>query len=162
MRILIMRHAKAGRREPWNPGDQERSLVPDGRLQAQAIARQFGRIAFSAIFSSPYTRCLETLEPLSLECGTEIKPDERLSESTYFSALQSFVMTLEEEGVYAACSHGNVVPALVELLVGRQVRHLPEPIISTRGSIWDITLRRGVAVAVTLVEPMLGREHHYI
>jgi 8-oxo-dGTP diphosphatase len=129
--------------------------------QAQELADLLGSVKFTALFSSPYPRCLETLEPLRRKLGLEVKPDERLAETTTLVALESFLMGLEEEGVYAVCSHGNVVPAIVELLVGRQVLALPEPILSSKGSVWDVEIDRGTVRSVVFKEPEMKREYRY-
>jgi 8-oxo-dGTP diphosphatase len=125
------------------------------------LAARVGSAKFTALFSSPYPRCLETLEPLRRCAGIEVKPDERLSEATTLVALESFLMGLDNDGVYVVCSHGNVVPALVELLVGRQVSTLPEPILSSKGSIWDIEIERGTVGSVRFIEPDRNREYCY-
>ncbi len=41
------------------------SLSPLGRQQALAVARRFGNLAISAIYSSPFTRCIETAQRLA-------------------------------------------------------------------------------------------------
>lgn len=145
MRLLGIRHGKAGRRESWNPTDVERHLTVDGWSQAQRIAELFSGVSFDTIFSSPYPRCIETVEPLGKYVDVDIKPDERLSESTSINALQSFLLSLDPESSYVACTHGNVIPAIVELLVGREVGALPDALPCAKGSIWDIRIEKGRA-----------------
>jgi 8-oxo-dGTP diphosphatase len=137
-------------------------LTNEGVLQAELLVEEFGELAFTELYSSPYSRCIETLEPLAERCGLEIKIDDRLSEATTYSAIDSFMLSLNPHGIIAACSHGNVVPAIVEKLVGRQVEYLPEPILSSKGSVWDIEVAQGSATSVRFFEPLSRRAHAYL
>ena len=66
MTLLLIRHAKAGKRGPNYPDDGLRPLTKEGRAQARKLAKLFKvlGIEFDCLFSSPYTRALETAEPL--------------------------------------------------------------------------------------------------
>ena len=64
--ILLVRHAKAGRRGPGRPDDSQRPLTKEGRAQARKLAQLFKilDVRFDHLFSSPYTRALQTAEAL--------------------------------------------------------------------------------------------------
>ena len=66
MTLLLIRHAKAGKRGPDYPDDSQRPLTREGRAQARKLAELFKSlgIRFDALFSSPATRTLETAKPL--------------------------------------------------------------------------------------------------
>ena len=59
--------------------------------------------------SSPYTRCVETVEPLAAELGLEVELDDRLAEGAGSAAAAEL---LQEDGV-VACTHGDVIHNLL-------------------------------------------------
>ena len=71
MTLYLIRHAQADERgpqySPKYPDDSLRPLVTKGHKQAKALAKALGilDIKFDRLFSSPYTRALETAQPLS-------------------------------------------------------------------------------------------------
>ena len=60
------------------------------------------------ILSSPYVRCVQTVEPLAAALGLEVELDERLKEGKGDAAAE----LLREDGV-VCCTHGDIVEALV-------------------------------------------------
>lgn len=69
------------------------------------------------LLSSPYVRCVQTLEPLAEITGLEIVIDERLTEE---SPLEKTLAVLDDVADNAVlCSHGDVIPDLVNGLIRR-------------------------------------------
>jgi 8-oxo-dGTP diphosphatase len=60
------------------------------------------------VVSSPYVRCVQTVEPLAAELGLEVELDDRLKEGAGASAAG----LLSEDGV-VCCTHGDIVEALL-------------------------------------------------
>ncbi len=152
MRVVIVRHAKAGKRSSWEHEDFDRPLDQTGIKQAREIAELFKNCAVTALFSSPYKRCVETLDPLGSALGLEVKLDDRLVENTTFVALQSFLLSLDENGFYVACTHGNVAPELVEILIGSKIERVGAPLRCAKGSVWDIEVVKGRVEAISYQE----------
>lgn len=67
MTLTLIRHAQADARGPKYPDDSTRPLIQKGHKQAKALAKALERLdtRFDRLFSSPYTRALETAEPLT-------------------------------------------------------------------------------------------------
>ena len=105
---VLVRHASAGDRDRWAGDDWHRPLDKKGRRQAEEIAATFGAEDIRRVVSSPYVRCVQTVEPLAAALGLEVELDERLAEGGGFSAQA----LLEEDGV-VACTHGDVIHALI-------------------------------------------------
>jgi Histidine phosphatase superfamily (branch 1) len=57
---LLVRHAHA----PWSP-DESGGLSPEGRLAAERLAGILAAERIDAIYSSPYSRARETVDPLA-------------------------------------------------------------------------------------------------
>ena len=116
--LYLIRHAKAGSRERWTADDRLRPLSKRGHRQAEALVRLFDG------------RAVERIVDRSLP----IDESEALSEGAPLSSVLEFVGGLH--GVAAAlCSHGDVIPTLVEHLAadGMAVEGEPD---WRKGSLW--------------------------
>jgi broad specificity phosphatase PhoE len=105
---ILLRHASAGDRHTWTGDDRLRPLDDKGRRQALEIAVALGSEDVRRVVSSPYTRCVQTVEPLAAELGLEVELDDRLAEGAGGAAQP----LLEEDGV-VACTHGDVIHDLL-------------------------------------------------
>jgi phosphohistidine phosphatase SixA len=104
---VLLRHASAGHRTRWDGHDVARPLDDRGRRQAIELVELL-RPYVRRIVSSPYVRCVETVEPLAAALGVPVEEDERLAEGADSSASE----LLGEDGV-VCCTHGDVAEALV-------------------------------------------------
>jgi 8-oxo-dGTP diphosphatase len=123
--LYVVRHAHAGRRSDWNADDRTRPLSDRGELQAKGIAtaidRDRERSAPLRILTSPAKRCDQTVQPLAHQCGGEIVVDDRLFEGAdrdeISSLLDDIARAVDDGADVVACSHGDVIPVLLGLLV---------------------------------------------
>jgi 8-oxo-dGTP diphosphatase len=105
---VLLRHASAGDRDHWAGDDQHRPLDEKGRRQAEKIAEAFASEDIRRVVSSPYVRCIQTVEPLAAALGLEVELDDRLAEGGDGSAQE----LIDEAGV-VACTHGDVIYELL-------------------------------------------------
>ena len=81
MKLYVVRHVKAGSRTSWDgDDDRERPVSKSGCRQADAIAARLAPEGVSQLVSSPYARCVQSLEPLAAILGLSVREDERLAE----------------------------------------------------------------------------------
>jgi phosphohistidine phosphatase len=89
--LYLIRHARADERGSKYPDDTKRPLIEKGFTQAQNLAEVFQKleIRFDYVFSSPYTRAMQTARPLA-SClkGGEIEYLETLADSDYKTLLE--------------------------------------------------------------------------
>lgn len=104
MTSVLLRHASAGDRDDWDGPDLLRPLDRRGRRQAAELVELLRPYGLRRILSSPYVRCLETVEPLGAALGLPVEEDERLTEGAGPGARE----LLQEDGVLA-CTHGDIV-----------------------------------------------------
>lgn len=104
MTSVLLRHASAGDRDGWDGPDLLRPLDRRGRRQAAELVELLRPYGLRRILSSPYVRCLETVEPLGAALGLPVEEDERLTEGAGPGARE----LLQEDGVLA-CTHGDIV-----------------------------------------------------
>src|SRR5712664_2134593 len=76
--FYVVRHAKSGSRGHWSGDDRLRPLSKKGQQQAEGLVSVLAPFPISAIFSSPYLRCMQTVEPLARVRRLEIKPSPSL------------------------------------------------------------------------------------
>jgi 8-oxo-dGTP diphosphatase len=88
--------------------DQLRPLDARGRLQAAAIVELLLPLGLSRVVSSPYVRCLETVEPLAAALEVPVEADDRLAEGAGLAAAE----LVRETGV-VCCTHGDIVEAVL-------------------------------------------------
>jgi 8-oxo-(d)GTP phosphatase len=76
--LLLVRHASAGDPSNWEGDDRVRPLDERGRRQAAGLVDALAGFEIERIVSSPYARCVQTVEPLAAARGLEIEHDEAL------------------------------------------------------------------------------------
>ena len=102
MTVILLRHASAGDRDTWEGDDRLRPLDKRGRKQAEKLRDILRGYGVTRALSSPYVRCVQTVEPL----GLEVEVDERLAEG---APLAETLSLLEEADGAVACTHGDVI-----------------------------------------------------
>jgi 8-oxo-dGTP diphosphatase len=100
--LILLRHASAGDREKWDADDRLRPLDKRGRKQAKKLCEILLGYDLTRAVSSPYVRCVETIERL----GLEIVRDERLAEG---APLTETLSLLGEADGAVVCTHGDVI-----------------------------------------------------
>lgn len=139
MRLYVVRHAHAGSRSSWDGPDEARPLTNRGRRQAEAIAGELRSAGVSRLVSSPYRRCVQTLDPLAQELRLRVESDDRLAEGAGGVAALALAEELAKEPRAAAvCSHGDVIPELLRILKATTTR-IKDPFIWPKASTWAVT-----------------------
>src|ERR1700676_1033768 len=64
--FYVVRHAKAGSRSNWPEDDRFRPLGNKGSKQAEALVSILEPFPITAVYSSPFLRCVQTVAPLAL------------------------------------------------------------------------------------------------
>lgn len=111
MSVVLLRHASAGDRDTWRGDDRLRPLDKRGRKQAKALGKELRARGVRHVLSSPYVRCVQTVEPL----GLEIVTDERLAEGAPAEETRQLLASVDDA---VACTHGDVV----ENVIGRPLK----------------------------------------
>jgi 8-oxo-dGTP diphosphatase len=131
----LVRHAKAGSRGKWKGHDVDRPLTASGWAQAEALAERLQKVDPPRLLSSPYVRCMQTLEPLAERLGLPIEPEWLLAEGEPFDGVVSVLEGLPDGTVL--CSHGDVIPDTIEALIRRGMK--VDGLLDWRkGSVWVI------------------------
>jgi broad specificity phosphatase PhoE len=132
--LYVVRHAHAGQRSAWTGDDRLRPLSERGEAQALAIATALVPGGPRRILSSPAVRCVQTMQPLAEKVGAEVIEDDRLFEGAGPAEIRSVLHEAAHDDA-AVCSHGDVIPILLRLLVDDGL--VPErELVWQKASIW--------------------------
>lgn len=120
MQILLVRHGPAGSKHSWTGDDQFRPLDDRGRAAARGLVATLQPYAPSRIISSPFLRCLQTVEPLAMTLGLSVEQSGKLVPDSG-KRVARLVRGLDEDeaAVVVVCTHGEVIEKLQFQLEGR-------------------------------------------
>src|SRR5690242_544101 len=77
--VILLRHARAGRRQDWPGQDLDRPLDAGGAADADRLAPLLAAFGQCAVVSSAAERCVATVRPYAALTGTAIDVDPRLT-----------------------------------------------------------------------------------
>jgi len=147
--IYLVRHAKAGERRVWEDADDARPLSKQGWKQAEAVAERLLAKGATELYSSPYARCVQTLEPLAKLLETQVRIDDRLAEDRPFEGALELLTEVEAGAVL--CSHGDVIPATIDAL-SRRGMEVQSPVDWRKATVW-VLRRKGDRITKGKVWP---------
>jgi 8-oxo-dGTP diphosphatase len=150
-KLYFVRHAKAGERRLWAGDDIDRPLSKQGHKQAELVGKRLAKLEPSLLYSSPYVRCVQTLEPLADRLGTTLQIERWLSEGEPIEPLIELLGELAPGAVM--CSHGDIIPATLQALE-RTGTKLRGPSDWRKASVWVLERnKKGVVVEARVWPP---------
>jgi 8-oxo-dGTP diphosphatase len=115
--LLFVRHAVAKARHRWDGDDDSlRPLNERGRLQAELLVGQLEAYSIDAVYSSAAVRCVDTVAPLAAARGLAVEVRDPLFEGNGREAVRFVRQLLESGANVALCSHGDVIPEVLDAL----------------------------------------------
>jgi 8-oxo-dGTP diphosphatase len=152
--VLLVRHAKAGKRGSWHGDDDLRPLTAAGRRQAEVLRSLLPLFGAQRVYSAPPLRCRQTVEGLAADLGVPIIDEPLLSEDGYLrdpaAALGRLIeIAAGSAGPAVVCSQGGVIPDLVSTLAKQAelpLRDVPSP----KASYWGLFFGGGLLPPLTL------------
>lgn len=157
--LLLVRHAKAGRRDRFNGPDEQRPLDRQGEAQGRALVPNLLAFGASEIFSADPLRCVQTVAPLAEKLGVEITLEPLLSEAGYAAApdaaRERTRALMTDKAVRVICSQGKVIPDLLQWWADRDGVVLPSA-RNRKGSVWVLSFAEGRLVAADHLDRSLS------
>ena len=131
--LIVVRHAKAINRKDWDGTDAGRPLRPRGRMQSRRLAPLLDAYGVAELITSPWQRCVATLQPYALQHRIRsvtlpiLNEDEGSDDPTGVAAAMDEMRerAVVEHRPIAVCGHRPVLPHMLSAL------DLPERALST-------------------------------
>ena len=147
--LYFVRHAKSGSRSHWEDDDRGRPLSRRGVKQAEALVSVLGPIAISAVWSSPYLRCVQTVEPLARARRLAVQETRHLAEGARLKGAYRFIEDPELDDA-VLCTHGDVIQELVDDLIRRRLVKASQMALD-KGSTWVVDVEDGSPVGARYI-----------
>jgi len=141
MAAYVVRHAKAGDRDEWDGDDRLRPLTKSGKRQAEAIAESLEEVPIDNVLSSPYVRCVQTVEPLAAKLKVPVESARELQEGAGVAGAIRLMQRFEGKNV-VLCTHGDIVEDLLERLIGDGLVSRARANLE-KGSTWVVDQKNG-------------------
>jgi phosphohistidine phosphatase SixA len=104
--LLLIRHATAGDPDAWVGDDRKRPVDERGRRQSKKLVDLLEQYPLDRLLTSPYLRCVQTLEPLAVARGLPLEYRDELGDEA--PAADALALMRELAGSNAALSmHGD-------------------------------------------------------
>lgn len=141
MPLFLVRHAQAGSRHGFSGDDTLRPLTGRGRHQGADIAGLLVDLVGTmpvTLRSSPYRRCIETVAPYAAATGTPLHIEPWLGEGPSDEARDRVRTTAPavHDRAEVWCSHGDIIPAVIEMLAAQDHLDLGAGPRAQKASIW--------------------------
>jgi len=143
--LYVVRHAKAGIRAAWTAPDQERPLTRRGRKQARRLVERFQGLEIERIVSSPFLRCVQTVEPLAEARGLPVEAATELREGANVDELLQAIESFSDRPT-VVCGHGREIESMIDRLE-RDGATIEGARGIAKGSVWVLDRHGGRVVA---------------
>ncbi len=96
------------------------------------------------MLSSPFLRCVQTVEPLADKLGLAVEVEPALGEGPDIAAVLALLEGLATSGTEAVlCSHGDVIPLVVAAVERRGATVVTSDWSVRKGSVWTVEVGAG-------------------
>jgi 8-oxo-dGTP diphosphatase len=118
--VILVRHARAGKRSEWHGEDALRPLDPVGERQAERLATLLPQFRPRSVYAADRTRCIQTVQPLAARLDLQVVVEPVFADEYFIDnpgATETALLSLAKPGrVSVVCSQGTAIPALIERL----------------------------------------------
>lgn len=155
--VLLVRHAKAGKKANWSGPDERRPLSHAGREQAAALRVLLPLFGPTRVHAADRVRCVDTVFAVAADLGVPVEVEPLLTEPTYATdpdaVLRRFAEITGAPGTPVVCSQGGVIPGLLGTVAEKSGLPL-DAIPCKKGSTWVLSF------SATKPHPLLAA--HYV
>jgi 8-oxo-(d)GTP phosphatase len=144
--VLLLRHARAGKRSQFSGEDRLRPLDKLGRRQARESVELLAAFRPARILAADRTRCEQTVAPLASRLNLPVRSVPEFADEAYLAdprpTIESVYALADQPGSSVVCSQGSTIPGLLGDLAVPDTHP-----VARKGSLWVLSLagRRAVA-----------------
>jgi 8-oxo-dGTP diphosphatase len=153
--MMLVRHGHAGTKEGWAADDRLRPLDARGRRQAKHLVGVIVPFQPTCLISSPYVRCLQTMEPVAAKSGLVVGEDVALTPNAGQQAIE-VVRGLSSPGQPSGvvlCMHGEVIGEILAVLASQDGVRLSRRPPGLKGCVWVLDFRKAIATTARYISP---------
>lgn len=110
--MIIVRHGHAGDKARWHGDDEARPLSELGLRQAQGAVSVLAGDPLEQIWTSPSTRCRQSVEPLAATRGLVARTTPLLAKDADSEPLLAWLREAGAAAPWLVCTHGEVLRRL--------------------------------------------------
>jgi 8-oxo-dGTP diphosphatase len=146
--VVLVRHAKAGKRAQWKSDDSLRPLERAGRDQARELVRFLLAFDPEQVIAAAPVRCVQTVEPLARALGMPVASGPEFSDEHYLRRPAESLNALRQLAAcrrsVVVCSQGDTIPGLIGQL---GLDSAPSSAQMRKAAAWVVSFAQGRAVA---------------
>ena len=135
--LVLLRHARAGKRSTWNGDDRDRPLDIEGRARAEQLATALSYFAVDRVVSADRARCMQTVAPLAERLGIQVEILPAFSDESFIDdplgTLRELLALAKPGATVVVASQGTAVPGLVSRL---PIEPTPTSVATRKGAFW--------------------------
>ncbi len=124
--FLIVRHGKAEPRKSWKGSDANRPITPRGAACAFALSRELACFNPVRLSTSPWIRCMETVEMFSWQTNRHMAMLEPLTEDAFAASPEAAWQCFYGEILNAVEHHTPTAVCMHRPVIGGMFEHLRE------------------------------------
>ena len=148
--VVLVRHARAGKRTEWDGDDRLRPLDDRGRGQAAALATLLQTFGPTAVLAADRVRCEQTVAPLAAALGLPVTPLPAVSDEAYDAdpagTVEAVSRLATSSPVSVVCSQGTALPGLLEHWLPPRVLSTVHDTTTRKAAWWVVGVRAGLPV----------------
>lgn len=161
MRLILVRHGHAGRKDQWPQPDRLRPLSPTGARQAELLVDLIAPLKPTRIISSPHLRCLQTIAPTASAAGRKIERSASLEPSAPAKALRLVrrLSAPKSKSGTVLCTHREILNVVLSEISKKDGVKLERRPPGAKGAVWFLDFRGAKLVAAHYVVPSAVTSH---
>ncbi len=150
--VVLVRHAKAGKRSQWRGDDGLRPLDAAGEEQARQLVPFLSCFGIDRVLSAAPLRCVQTVQPFADSAGVDLRVEPAFDDEAFASSpgrTETAFYSLAKPGrVTLVASQGDTIPGLLDR-VTRGVRNTD----TRKAATWVLSLVDGTVVSADHYDP---------
>ncbi len=135
--FVLVRHAHAGDKNDWGGPDALRPLSARGLRQANGLVDSLRGLRISAVWSSPTTRCRQTVAPLANERRLPVRDHALVLPDADLTALLALLGQPATSGA-VLCTHGETLTRLLPHWLHTVPTDDTASITTSKGAAWIV------------------------
>jgi 8-oxo-dGTP diphosphatase len=153
--MVLVRHGHAGTKEGWAGDDRLRPLDARGRRQAKHLLDVLVPLSPTRLISSPYTRCLQTMELISTKTGLPIEEDVAFTPNAAPRAVEVVrsLSAQDPSSRVVVCTHGEVMGEVLGVIASEDGIRLSRRPPGLKGCAWILDFHKGKVATARYISP---------